>query len=107
MFHTIHPIDGGTALRFPTWRGTVWALVLPDGNGAAGLGIYEEGAALASRGLPEVEAQRRTEFRGARGRFGTGLMLRVCREVRAAFPGVRFQYERVAGARPGREKVRL
>lgn len=109
MHFTRHAITGGEALRFTLKGGAVWALVWPEGAGAARIAIYEQDMALAARDHPEVILLHGSspEERRAKNRFGTGQMLRVIREVRRAYPDVRFWlYDRVSGAAPGDAKVR-
>lgn len=107
MNHTIHNLDDGVYHRFQTIRGTVWAVVHRLGNAEAGLDVYEQDAALASRGLTDDVAHQLPQAVAARNRFGTGLMLRAMKIVRAATPDVRrWVYERKSGANAGRQHER-
>lgn len=110
MIHSEHPFAEGTAWKFPTERGTVWALVRPKGRGRASLDIYEQETALAAHRNPRVIVERgeSPEEVSARNRFGTGIMLRICRFLKSEYAWVReWTYERVSGSNPGRQKVRV
>ena len=103
------PFRGGCALRFVTDLGTVWAIVRgTDVPGRMDLSVYEEDTALAAAADPGEILTRGSSVTEdcAKNRFGTGLMLSICRAIRGAFPGVEFAYERTGGARPLRERVR-
>lgn len=95
---SVHAHPACVALRFPLDRGVVWALVRVEGD-EAGVGFFEQEAAVSGGGTAQMEA--------ARNRFGAGRMLRVCRAVVGAFPTVRrWHFERVTGAGPAGRRVR-
>lgn len=107
MLHTTHPLESGIYHRFVVDEGTVWVLVEPIGEGAASLAVYEMAAALAHLNRTDEDAQRLPEVEAARNKFGTGLMLRILREVRDSMPEVKvWEWERKSGANIGRHAVR-
>lgn len=93
MIVTAYKHPDADVLRFVTERGSVVALVRPIADGTADVEIYEE-AACRSCGDEATWAL-------ARNRFGTGLMLRITREIVRRFPLVTtWAWERMGGVRP-------
>lgn len=74
--------------RFHTDRGNVIVIVRPCGEDAE-VEVYEEAACLSGVGKSDDEFAISPQVASARNRFGTGRMLKILNEVRAANPWVR------------------
>ena len=88
MRSTTTIFEGGTATRFVTDQGNVVVIVRPDGDEAV-VEVYEEQAVRAACGKSDADFAGLAATLAARNHFGTGLMLRILREVKAAYPRVR------------------
>jgi hypothetical protein len=83
---------GYRLMRFITDRGTVFVKADLLGQGQACLSVYERAVAETWHGEGEAA--------WATNRFGTGLMLRIMRWVKAVNPDINtWVYERLTGAK--------
>ena len=102
-------IPEGRFFRFTTEKGIVWVRVEPHDfdERSARVSIFEEGAAQGSIGYPDQMAGSLPTTIAAHNRFGTGLILRIFRTVKASMPEVRkWLWERKFGINAGRKYER-
>ena len=89
--------DGVFTVRYDTPKGAVVVAIKELGPGVAELSVYELEAAI--HGSASLEGL------CARNRFGTGLILRILRSVKAATPNIRqWVFDRNGGANPTRPR---